>query len=405
MKNGHIFSLVLAICVLTLAGCGGGGGGGSSASPAATTTISGVASKGMFKSGKVKVYAVNADGTKGNLLTTGDISPDGTYTVVVEYTGPVLIEAYGDYMDEATLQIKTVPEQTPLRAALEKVEGEVKVAVTPLTEIAVKKLEDPTNKKIAVTNIEETNTLISQVFHVADIINTIPVDPTAAAPAGAKQEQKEYALALAAISEMLATPANNGKSLDSVITEVEDAIVVDSSSPASTPTISTQTAIAFQEALQTFVADQDKNKTGITDATATSLVNVGGSTATIKLKTTGSGSMNGIQVSVTLPAGVTVKAESGKPLSGLVSASGAVSGGSLLETRYVPASANPGQLIIALASKDSFGAGEFATIKCDVAPGVTISSSSFTPASYTNSKVVDGTGAPVSNMSYTAEVL
>lgn len=407
MKTRNLLSIALAVCTLTLFGCGGGGGGGTGGVTPAATTITGVASKGIFVNGKVKVFAVNVDGAKGTLLETAEIGSNGSYSATIgSYVGAVITEASGDYKDEATGgAIKTVSETAPLRAAVEKVEGETKIAITPLTEIAVKKLEDPTTKKIAVTAVEATNKLVAEVFHVADIINTMPVDATATTATEAKPEQKEYALALAAVSQMMQT---SGQDLTTVVTQVTNAITVTVTETGTSATIATETAKTFQTALTDFASDTTKNKTGINDVTSTNLVNVGGGTATLKLKTQGSVSaLNGVQATVTLPAGVTLKAENGVPLAGVVTVSGAAPADSMLSARYVPpAGTEPAKLVIGLinSKNDGFGLGEFVTVKCDVAPGGTVSSASFTSASFSNFKAVDGFGVALP-VTFAAEVI
>src|SRR6185369_12017159 len=132
-----------ALIALSLAGCGGGGGGGGAATDNATNTtadtvISGMASKGPID-GTAKIYALNSNGSKGNLLTNADIV-SGAYTAKIgKYAGPIIIEVSGSYTDEATGSTLTIADKTPLRAALSNASGEVKVAVTPLTELAVQK--------------------------------------------------------------------------------------------------------------------------------------------------------------------------------------------------------------------------------------------------------------------------
>jgi len=222
MKNVQLHFLFLAICLLALAGCGGGS---KSTSPT-TTSVSGVASKGLFISGSVKISALKDDGSKGNLLDTATIHEDGTYQANIgSYAGAVIAEASGHYMDEATGISSEVPEGTPLRAVLQNATGDARLAITPLTEIAVKKLEDPASGKIALSSIAAMNKLIAEAFHVADIVGILPADATAPATAtDATTVQKEYALILAALSQMMADPANAGKSLDQVISRVNDAM-------------------------------------------------------------------------------------------------------------------------------------------------------------------------------------
>jgi len=91
MKGFKISLLLIAILIaftIILTGCGGGGGGGGGKGPSGAT-ISGVASKGPISGGAVKVYALNADGSKGSQIgTTTTTKADGSYSVNIgSYTG------------------------------------------------------------------------------------------------------------------------------------------------------------------------------------------------------------------------------------------------------------------------------------------------------------------------------
>ncbi|BCS55759.1 hypothetical protein [Geobacter sp. SVR] len=401
MKTGYLLTFILSLGLLALSGCGGGSNGSGG-----TTTVSGVASKGIFTGGTVKVYALNSDGSKGTLLNTVSINADGSYTAAIGgYAGPVLTEASGSYTDEATGTAMQVSENAPLRAAVQNASGNVQVAITPLTEIAVRKATDTATSKITVASIGASNALVATVFHVADIVATRPVDVTSTASATASTAQKEYSLALAAVSQMM---KDNGQDLATVVSQVSGAIT----GSGSGAWLEGSTAAGFQAALQTFVSDTEKNKTGVTDASSTGLAGVGATTATVRLSTQGSATaLNGIQVTLALPAGVTVRAASSDgssgltPLAGLVSATGVVPAGSTLAARYdAPTDTATARLALALVSVAGFPAGEFATIICNVAPGVTISSVSFTPDAFSNLKAVDESGTVVPGVTISAVV-
>ncbi|KAF0218304.1 MAG: hypothetical protein FD174_3057 [Geobacteraceae bacterium] len=209
----HIWlTAVLSFLVAAILGCGGGGGGGGT--PAAAVTVSGVASKGPISGGTVKVFAIT-NGAKGAQLgSTGTTSTDGngTYSINIgSYTGPVLIEVTGGtYKDETNPSGNPVTLTTTLRAALSNVTGNVSTAVTPLTELAVQKA----GSSLTAATIDSANNLVSSLFQV-DIINTMPVDATVTPSAGVTSAQKDYALALAAISQYMKT---NSKDLTTVLT-------------------------------------------------------------------------------------------------------------------------------------------------------------------------------------------
>src|SRR6516165_1975831 len=104
--------------LMTLAGCGGGSSGNGPA-PSSKVTVSGVASKGLIKNGTVKVYSATSNATKGALLATAATDSSGHYSAeVTNYAGPIIVEATGSYLDEATGQTRTIDSTAPLRAAL-----------------------------------------------------------------------------------------------------------------------------------------------------------------------------------------------------------------------------------------------------------------------------------------------
>ena len=198
LKVSILFIAILSAFALILTGCGGGGGG---------TSISGLASKGPISGGTVTVFALNADGSKGNQLGTTTTNANGLYSVNIgSYTGNVLVDVTGGtYTDEATGDSQT---NTTLRAALSGVSGNVTVAVTPLTEIAYQLIG-------STLSIDQANSLISSMIGI-NIVNTMPVDVTSAeASSKATVDQINYGLMLATISQMV----KDGKA-----TDVSDAI-------------------------------------------------------------------------------------------------------------------------------------------------------------------------------------
>jgi hypothetical protein len=188
-----------------MVGCGGGSSGGSApaASPSQTgSTVSGVASKGLIAGGNVIVYEIDDSGNKVlPALATGTTESDGSYALSIVYTGPVLVEiTSGEYVDEASGL--TTPITQPLRAALPSVNGDVQVAVTPLTELAVR-LADAGGGLLP-GKIAAANQLLSQLLGPGgDIIGTVPANPNSATDfSGASAEGQNYALLLAAISQI-----------------------------------------------------------------------------------------------------------------------------------------------------------------------------------------------------------
>ena len=348
--------IVLTGC-LALAGCGGGGGGGGASAPA-VTTVSGVASKGLIKNGlnNVKVFALNSDGTKGTLLQTASTGPLGEYSAALgSYTGAVLVEVSGTYSDEATGQQVTISANKPLRAALDSVTGSASAAVTPLTELAVQKA----GAALTASKVKAANAQVSAFFNI-DVIATKPVDPTASAlnASNVTQAQKNYTLALAAISQM--ADSNTADAVYAVIANIQ---------AEGDPSAAAQ----FTQALRDFTANGNNN-TGVTAATIPAeLANVGARSALLRLTVAGTGvKIYGVDLYLDLPSGVTLTANAdGSLATSVLSVVGQATGSSFTAAKYTAASGGtPGKLHLGLVSSNGFAAGEFVDLTCTVPAGV-----------------------------------
>jgi hypothetical protein len=259
LKNTHFSKksiLMLAgmfiLASMALTSCGGGGGGGGS--QPVSTIISGVASKGLILGGTVKVYALDAGGSTLHQVgaTAQTSQTDGTYSVDIGgYTGNVLIEiSGGDYRDEATGSLVA---NDRVRAALTNVSGDVDLAVTSLTDLAVSLAEPLTTQ-----SINQSNSLVSSMVGV-DILGTFPVDVASqAASNAATQDQLTYGMMLAAISQM---QASEGKTHGEVIADLKGDLAdgrLDT------------TGADVSAALASFIANANNNS-GITSLTDTHL--------------------------------------------------------------------------------------------------------------------------------------
>lgn len=89
--------------------------------------------------------------------------------------------------------------------------------------------------------------------------------------------------------------------------------------------------------------------------------------AVLKLSTSGSGTIKGIQATLTLPAGVTIANSSGTPSTGKVTLSGVTSANT-----YLSSNVSGQTLQIVVADSTGFQAGEFITINADIASGTGI---------------------------------
>ncbi|NVO01025.1 MAG: hypothetical protein HXX17_17075 [Geobacteraceae bacterium] len=355
LKNTVIFVLMT---LLTACG-GGGGGGGAGISQSGSATISGVASKGIIRNGTVAIYPVSATGVKASIpLATGRTDADGFYSINIgSYSGPVVVEASGVYTDEATGKDITIPASAPLHAALNYVTSgkSFSMPVTALTELAYRQAG-----ALTPANITAANDLISYVMRI-DIINTRPVAPTAAAFATASQNQKDYSLILAAISQIMAT---EGTTLDQTLAGLNSGLS------------STATATTLNSALTTFIANGN-NHTGVATVPAT-LLNIGtvGKKVTLQLSGSNISVLQAIAVTFTLPGGLLLRTDSsGEPLPSVYQLSSAAAAIQNIKytARYVAASGNsPATIALTLlAPVGGFSAGDIMSIICDSAGSAT----------------------------------
>lgn len=392
MRKGYGRFLLLFMITVLLGGCGFGGfsdsntvSGSSSKATDGGTKITGVVSKGLFSQGTVQVYALNATGTQTLLKSTG-IGPFGNYTARVglsramvgnSYTGVVLIKAYGSYLDEATGSQLSIPSSAPLRTLLANPSGDgVFAAVTPLTELAVRKVYG--SGSLSATNVGAFNQLISNLFRV-DVVGTEPVNPDLSVSgfgnAATSQEQRDYTLALAGVSQL----ARQLGSLGEAMTTLEGAITSGG--------MSVQTALLFRQALSDFLLS-GRNATGVSDLAQTNLGTVGGEIRSLRISTAGTlgggSTINGVALTLELPPGVAVKGTFNPPvpiatLDGVVVPSGvATAASSYTEAVYTPASGTrPGVVRIGLINTGGMGVGEFVTVQCLLPPGTSVAPEDF----------------------------
>lgn len=219
MKMNTMIKAILSVTAVSLFGCGGGGGGGAPVTappPAGSLTLKGVVAKGPINGGDIRVLALKADGTPdtANPLATGKTLSDnsGGYTITIppdrvpkdpNPTALIIEVSNGTYTDEATGSPVTMGPNTKLRAVVSTAADGDRIAVTPLTELAYKKAEGTGSGKLLAANIDDANTAIGSTFNVPNIIKNQPFDPTKTAPAGITADDKQYAGALGVFSQMV----------------------------------------------------------------------------------------------------------------------------------------------------------------------------------------------------------
>lgn len=391
-----IKGLVLLGMVLTLSACGSGDYGNSTnTANTANAVVSGVASAGIISGGTVKVFAAysSANEVKKQLGSTGTTDGNGNYSIAINgYSGPVIIEVTGGtYTDEATGTTQVIPAAAPLRAAVNVTSGTVSTAVTPLTELALR-LAKSAAKKLTTANMDAANSMISQLFKM-DIVATSPVAPSAAAFESATQAQKDYALALATISELMKT---NGTDLTSTLAALLGKITIAGGITDSA------TVTSLSTALSAFLADTTYNLTGVTDLSGTGLQNIGTTTVTLTIALGGTTTtVKGGQTTINLPAGAGISVRNDADHLTLDGVLAQNVGTSFLYGGYSE-SASTLVLNFGNANSSALVAGNI-TVTLDLAQGAaTPAASAF---SLTNTKLVDGSGATVSGATLSVSTL
>lgn len=293
MQRKSVHSIIMALASFALFACGGGGGGGEPQIPDQDTVVAGVASKGPISGGTVKVYELKADGTKGQQLGKGGVNEartdaQGNFSLNIgSFRGAILIEAYGDYTDEATGAIRSVNPETPLRAVVSGGSPELAMAVTPLSELAVRLVGQG-------TSVQEANKKVGDIFKVdlAAVLPAAPVDSV-----NAPQAAREYMAILATLSQTMNT---NGKSLDALVAELSGEILQHQG-------LSGQTVQELGSAAQAFFSGAN-NRTGLTTP-PTVLQQVGTISYRIllKLEPTASPDIGALDLSLQLPVGFAVE--------------------------------------------------------------------------------------------------
>ena len=234
----------IVLLVLVLSACG-----------KSETSVEGIVSAGPVSNGTVTFYPL-VDGKLQKAIgsTTTDENGHYQFTLSRLIYSPLLIEVSGgSYRDEATGEIRTL--QTPLRAVVPKAADFKFVAVTPLTEMAVRRLDGYTAEAI-----NQANQQISDAFSDGqlDIINTVPADMTEPAGGQADEAAQSYGLLLAALSQQ---EQQDGMDMEALLNTYEQTLATDTQLPE-------ETQQQLSTALLIFI-DSEQNQSGVTDADTT----------------------------------------------------------------------------------------------------------------------------------------
>jgi hypothetical protein len=235
--------------------------------------LTGVVAKGRVGGATVKLFTMNSDGTRGAALGTSTTDASGAFTMVLEVSGPTLVEATGGaYVNEVTGTSEALSGTDLLTAVLPA--GTTRLAVTPLTHMAATRARVlAAGGTPLATAIDAANAGVAQQFALVDILGAFPVDAgNATQVATSSREQRNYGIVLAGIAQEAATLDVRPMALAAALaTDLDDGVLDGlGSNPiqVSTTTGATITlpqdagTAALQDAIDTFLAS-DHNLTNL----------------------------------------------------------------------------------------------------------------------------------------------
>ena len=260
LRKPLIRTALASALLALLAACGGGG---SLSEPNNDATISGSLVKGPVASGQVCAYAIT-DGVQAEQRACSATDDQGRYTIhllAVNPAGETLVVAAtrmtGRYIDEATGTQRAL--DATLRSAVRVLPGEdVTVMVTPLTELAMRRAETAP-ARLHQDSIDQAMAMVATAFDVTDLRQTRPADPTQASSMQAGRGERNYGLALAAVSSLQANlpeAAGSRVTLEHALEELAQSFA---------PDRVTAQDLKFKAALQSFLSGP-RNATGVSPA-------------------------------------------------------------------------------------------------------------------------------------------
>jgi hypothetical protein len=227
--------------------------------------LTGVVAKGRVGGATVKLFTMNSDGTRGAALGTSTTDASGAFTMVLEVSGPTLVEATGGaYVNEVTGTSEALSGTDLLTAVLPA--GTTRLAVTPLTHMAATRARVlAAGGTPLATAIDAANAGVAQQFALVDILGAFPVDAgNATQVATSSREQRNYGIVLAGIAQEAANLDVRPMALAAALaTDLEDGVLDGlGSNPIEVPTITGAVITlpkdagtgALQNAINTFLA-------------------------------------------------------------------------------------------------------------------------------------------------------
>ncbi len=227
-------------------------GGATNGTMGGPTIVNGLAAQGPIANGNVSIYAITS-GQISNLLASTTTGSSGAFLANLgSYNGPMMVQVTGgSYTDEATG--KTIQMgSNMLRTAVSNAAGNVTVAVTPITEMAVQYMGGLTSQDM----INLANNIMGSEFGISDIVGTLPAN-TNSGNTAANNAQTYYGLMLGAMSQ---AAAGNNISMSAMMSTIANALKDTSSTGSQTltsmMTLMSQSFLNFESSTN--------NKSGVT---------------------------------------------------------------------------------------------------------------------------------------------
>jgi len=208
MNKSGVMAADMQALMTQLAGSNGQiPGAGGTVSPHGTMT--GTAFMGSMSSGTVTAYSVSS-GTMGPQVGTSAIDATGHFSIPLgAYAGTVMLQMTGGtFMDPATGTNMIMQSGDVMTSCVPSVTAgstTAGVQVTPLTSMAQAMAQNMSGGMTA-ANAGAANTAVGSYFMMGDILMTSPMDPAmAVSGSGATQDQQNYGMSIAAMSQYAKT--------------------------------------------------------------------------------------------------------------------------------------------------------------------------------------------------------
>jgi hypothetical protein len=194
-----------------------------------TTTgmMSGTAVKGPVATATVTAYAITS-GMMGAQLGSATTDANGNFSVPMgTYAGSVMLQVTGGtYLDEATGSTMPMLSGDLLAACVPAVTSgstTTGIQMTPLTTMAHARAKTMTGG-MTDANIATTQAAVGTYFSVTDILHTVPMNPMfTGSGSAATQNQKNYGMSIAAMSQYARTQGMTTSSSGMVTAMMNDA--------------------------------------------------------------------------------------------------------------------------------------------------------------------------------------